>query len=176
MTKEIIENMQVEQIIAGKERKSFKMKDLAKEILTNDEINTPYKDGSKKPYYEQKEINGEKGLKDIDGKILEQADTAPFAGYLYIKEYSQLRIDKKIKLYNVDTVYQMVAETWHEKPETPEKCKNKCWDIHHISNDGYDNRPENLIYLKRCQHKFIHPRMGFTECCKNCDISKSFYE
>jgi len=212
MTKEIIGNMKVEQIIkvkANKKTQSFtieELKELSK-IEAND-INAVYENNrfyehtgvlDIEAYYKriEKYLNTviankrekEEFLPYIDDNrlevsnfgrvkigddILKQADTAPFAGYLYIKDYNELRKYENIKLYNVDTVYQMVAETWHEKPETPENCENKCWDVHHISNDGYDNRPENLIYLKKCQHKFIHPFMKLPECCKNCDNYKKF--
>ena len=45
-------------------------------------------------------------------------------------------------------VYQLVAETWLKKPDY-----SKGWQVHHINNDGYDNRPENLIYLKAEVHR-----------------------
>ncbi len=44
-------------------------------------------------------------------------------------------------------VYQMVARTW---------LKSKIIDVHHISNDGYDNSVENLIYLERGIHNKVH--------------------
>ena len=46
-------------------------------------------------------------------------------------------------------VYRLVADAWLVRPERGR------WAVHHISNDGYDNRPENLIYLPR-PHNAIH--------------------
>ena len=46
-------------------------------------------------------------------------------------------------------VYQMVADAW-----LADKCGPEM-EIHHITNDGYDNRPENLTILKKSEHKKI---------------------
>ncbi len=48
-------------------------------------------------------------------------------------------------------VYQMVADAWF-----PDYAYGETdGQIHHITNDGYDNRPENLIILKENEHKKI---------------------
>lgn len=47
-----------------------------------------------------------------------------------------------------DTVYNFIAATFLGDP------KGKC--IHHINNNGYDNRPENLILLEAEQHSYVH--------------------
>lgn len=48
-------------------------------------------------------------------------------------------------------VYRLVAETWLEK-DCSQKEDLGRWEVHHISNDGYDNRPENLIWLRNKLH------------------------
>ena len=47
-------------------------------------------------------------------------------------------------------VYQMVAETFLEKPDSGE------YQIHHITNNGYDNSVGNLIYLTKEQHNQLN--------------------
>ena len=49
-------------------------------------------------------------------------------------------------------VYQMVADAWLEDYIYDETEGQ----IHHITNDGYDNRPENLILVSATEHKKIH--------------------
>lgn len=51
-------------------------------------------------------------------------------------------------------VYRLVAETWLECPF--EDSLN--WQVHHISNDGYDNTPDNLIWIKKDSHMVIPTR------------------
>ena len=46
-------------------------------------------------------------------------------------------------------VYRLVAETWLEEV----KDKNI---VHHINNNGYDNRVENLIWVNKEEHGLIH--------------------
>ncbi|MCI1272960.1 MAG: hypothetical protein LKG27_00805 [Clostridiaceae bacterium] len=60
----------------------------------------------------------------------------------------------KLKGYPIDEfgyIYNMVADTWLVKP----KMKAKLI-VHHINNDGYDNRPENLIFIPVTIHGTIH--------------------
>lgn len=49
-------------------------------------------------------------------------------------------------------VYQMVADAWLEDYIYDETEGH----IHHITNDGYDNRPENLILVSATEHEKIH--------------------
>lgn len=46
-------------------------------------------------------------------------------------------------------VYLIVADAWLEKAEPG-------WPVHHINNDGFDNRPENLVYVSQDVHNKIH--------------------
>jgi hypothetical protein len=66
---------------------------------------------------------------------------------LYV-EIPSIRSKKRVK------VYRLIAETW---------CENPNMDfynhVHHISNNWYDNRKENLLWVTEAQHAKIHPFM-----------------
>ena len=51
-------------------------------------------------------------------------------------------------------VYQMVADAW-----LAEEYKSGM-QVHHITKDGYDNRPENLIIVSKEDHHNIHHKNG----------------
>ena len=103
------------------------------------------------------------GRVKFNGEIQEQTDEKTSVGYLYLKNYQ--KIQKELgKTFNDEFVYEMVANVWLEKP----KNKICIYDIHHIDNDGYHNTVDNLIWLKRCEHKAIHPFMKLPDTCKNC--------
>ncbi len=55
-------------------------------------------------------------------------------------------------------VYQMVADASLADKYTKGK------EIHHITNDGYDNRPENLIILDSTTHRKINHNK-YVDCC-----------
>ena len=61
-------------------------------------------------------------------------------------------------------VYRLVAGAWLDT--------RGCFAaIHHITNAGYDNRPENLIRLSKCEHRKVHKDGGFPRQCdhhSNC--------
>lgn len=82
------------------------------------------------------------GRVKIDGIIEEQEDQSGKTGYLQLKKYPGLGM-----------IYQLVAETWLEKPIGI--CSDCILDVHHITNNGYDNGVENLIWLNRCDHSRI---------------------
>ncbi|WP_187152286.1 HNH endonuclease [Treponema endosymbiont of Eucomonympha sp.] len=48
-------------------------------------------------------------------------------------------------------MYRLVAEAWCEKPSPA------YTDVHHIANNGTDNRAENLLWVTKEQHAEIHP-------------------
>jgi hypothetical protein len=83
-------------------------------------------------------------------EIIEQWDDDKNGkGYLYIKIGRIVDYPKY--------VYRFVAETWCKKPYNPNNSAR--WCVHHISNNGYDNRPENLIWVKENDHtQKIHKR------------------
>ncbi|MBD5440838.1 MAG: HNH endonuclease [Treponema sp.] len=73
-----------------------------------------------------------------------QQDDAEKTGYL------KLNVDKKLKVDHSVKVYTLVAKAFLGKKE------GDGYDVHHIDNNGYDNRPENLILLTRAQHNAVH--------------------
>ena len=54
-------------------------------------------------------------------------------------------------------VHRLVASAWLKKPKKKYKNYNEKdeYHVHHISNDGYDNTPFNLIYLPEEIHNGI---------------------
>jgi hypothetical protein len=50
-------------------------------------------------------------------------------------------------------VYRLVAETWCDRPDP-----TVYTTVHHISNNGMDNRTSNLLWVTREQHSEIHFR------------------
>jgi tetratricopeptide (TPR) repeat protein len=76
-------------------------------------------------------------------------------GYLFVDIKSKGEIIS-------DKVYRLVAETWLDKPDLNDHplkdSKSYCYNtVHHISNNGYDNRLENLMWVTEWQHAMIHP-------------------
>ena len=51
-------------------------------------------------------------------------------------------------------IYRLVAEIWCPCPviET-----NRDWHVHHINNNGYNNRSDNLIWVTFNEHNIIDP-------------------
>jgi hypothetical protein len=67
---------------------------------------------------------------------------------------------------NPERVYRLIAETWIERPKLGEFPDLKWFyynTVHHISNNGYDNRIENLMWVTAWQHAMIHPWMDFNK-------------
>ena len=79
------------------------------------------------------------GRVKVNGTIAVQDDKKDKIGYLIIKAYPSLGM-----------VWNLVANTWLKKPTCA--CEDCIYDVHHITNNGYDNTPENLIWLKKCTH------------------------
>lgn len=83
------------------------------------------------------------GRMKIDNEIIKQwDDDANGKGWLYVKIGKIIEYPKYI--------YRFVAETWCEYPKDIGGLQ-----VHHISNNGYDNRPENLIWIKKDLHAKI---------------------
>lgn len=79
-----------------------------------------------------------KGRAKINGKFAEQIDEFGRTGYLRLKGYGDLGM-----------MWTLTAETWLEKPQ------GECLDVHHLTNDGYNNSVGNLIYIPRFLHRQI---------------------
>jgi hypothetical protein len=79
----------------------------------------------------------------IDNKIIEQWDDDEKG-----KDYLCVKIGHIIDYPKY--VYRFVAETWCKKPYEPNNSTK--WHVHHISNNGYDNRPANLLWVKENEH------------------------
>jgi len=61
--------------------------------------------------------------------------------------YLQVKINNAYKYL----VYKLVAETWCERPDP------KIYTtVHHITNNGMDNRATNLLWVTEEQHRQIH--------------------
>lgn len=73
-------------------------------------------------------------------------------GYLIIENPITKKFFKLKSKNNDDylCVYHMVADAWLVDKYEP------GMEIHHITNDGYDNRPENLILVSATEHEKIH--------------------
>ena len=152
--------------------KSYTIEELNKKILPTSKINEKYKhivniNISSEKYLENLQKNytvseneiwrkypkdenfevSNYGRVKYKNELLDFKDTKKLAGYLLLdfKNEKSLLCDK--------FVYQMVAETWLIKPD--HSRTNTIYEIHHISNDGYDNRVENLIYLTKKEHSKI---------------------
>ena len=83
------------------------------------------------------------GRVKYDNAIVQQDDTER-TGYL------KLDVEKKLNVDHSVNVYTLVAKAFLGKKE------GDGYDVHHIDNNGYDNRPENLILLTRTQHNAVH--------------------
>lgn len=179
--KENAEEVKIRHII------EYTKEELIKSIRTTKEINEKYatfdenteswilkKDLNKFPSFcmDEKDLKGELwrhylnepnikvsnlGRIKIDDKIVELVDEHVCEGYLYIKDHP---IKKK--------VYRMVAETWLVKDMEGQKDFLEPWAVHHISNDGYDNSVQNLIWLKKQLHDEIHNEAKKRELSGEC--------
>ncbi len=83
------------------------------------------------------------------GIIMKQGDKLgkEYGGYLVMKDYTR---PAEYKFDSTTCVYQLVAKAFFSR----EEFKGK--QIHHINNNGYDCRPENLILLTPEQHSKVH--------------------
>jgi hypothetical protein len=115
------------------------------------------------------EINGKVVYKNTDANLLpgEVFRTYPNPertshGHCYeVSNFGRIRLNDKILEQNNDEpgylkvhgkcVYRYVAETWCNPP-----ANTKDWEVHHITNNGYDNRPANLIWVTEEMHQKIH--------------------
>lgn len=125
---------------------------------TEQEIEEKKQEGEKRYNSEEAALPGEKwcelpnckhysistmGRVKYDDKIVLQDDTVKTC-YLKLGADNEMRVDHSVN------VYTLVAKAFLGKRE------GDGYDVHHIDNNGYDNRPENLILLTRTQHNAVH--------------------
>ena len=188
--KDLIQELKAKKFLTNEEFKTYE-NILGNKLLLTKEIDEKYKTEFSKSFENQFEnFDGEKfnsykntqmeisnfGRVRIADKIEPQTDEKTGKGYLYLENWKDLQDNNGIK-FDCEYIYEMVAEVFlNDEAFKKEKENNKkcTWDVHHINNDGYENTPENLIYLKRCQHKKVHHYMRFPESCKDCSIFKNW--
>ena len=76
----------------------------------------------------------------LNGKILPQE---PEEGHR-TKDWLQIKIPGFGKVY----VYRVIAGAWCQK-------RTSANIVHHISNNGYDNQPSNLLWVTKTEHDAI---------------------
>jgi hypothetical protein len=92
------------------------------------------------------------------------------------KDYDYLYVNIPEYCHFPILVYELVAKTYLLK-DNPDFKKYRI--IHHISNNGFDNRVVNLIYVTCEQHTSLH-NFGKRFCANNskyheCDKSCKYY-
>lgn len=88
-----------------------------------------------------------KGRVKFKGKLISQDDEARTYGYLVLDpENNYAGVSHSVH------VYRLVAYAFLGLKPGDEKQRH----VHHIDNNGYDCRPENLILLTAEQHSFVH--------------------
>ena len=159
-----------EQIINGKIKEAYSIEDLQKKLKPIKEY--PFQDTIKgklegehwRPYKNLKMIKGQYNKNHYIGKeyhnikemkvsdlgrvkvtyddnkeeILHQSDDIEI-GYLRLPKFP-----------GFGNVYRLVAETWLTKDNDKRNI------VHHIDNDGYNNKAENLIWVTAEEHAKIH--------------------
>ncbi len=78
--------------------------------------------------------------------ILVHQDDENFNGYLKMTKTTEGKDSDN----RSENIYIFVAKAFFSLEELHGKC------IHHINNNGYDCRPENLILLEKDQHSLVH--------------------
>jgi hypothetical protein len=82
-------------------------------------------------------------------------------GRIRINNIVEKQVEEKEGWFYIKTkdiyypVWRFVAEVWCEFPYDDARG----WQVHHISNDGNNNTPENLIWIKDTSHNFIPKRV-----------------
>ena len=115
-------------------------------IKVNGKICELYEEISKNPKNEEYKKRLTKSLFNI---LIKNKET--HIGYLIAKIPDAIKKNVRHEYFG-PYVYQMVADAWLEDYIYDETEGH----IHHITNDGYDNRPENLILVSATEHEKIH--------------------
>jgi hypothetical protein len=135
-------------------------------------------------------MNREKAL--LPGEIFKQHPTFPVEasnlgrikrnGEILLQQPDWTKLDAYgylwVNVPNIDDweryVYRLVAKTWCDRPDP-----NLYTTVHHISNNGMDNRVENLMWVTCEQHREIHAfgswYCGTRKENNTCDKDCKFY-
>ena len=113
-------------------------------IKVNGEICTLYEEISKNP---KKEEYKEQLTKSLFNVLIKNQEN--HIGYLLAKIPNAIKRNANHEYFG-QYVYRMVADAWLVNKN------EKRTIVHHITNDGYDNRPENLIFVSSDEHNQIH--------------------
>ncbi len=95
-----------------------------------------------------------------DKKACELLDTADKSGPINQEKFKKILAENKSVGWLVarrvgyergigEFVYNLVADAWLPPRHLGDQ-------VHHITNDGYDNRPKNLILLSAMEHYMVH--------------------
>lgn len=142
----------------------YSIKELKQKLKTQTELDQERKENKKSYVFEDtetSELEGEHWQIHPEGKyevstlgrikynniILSQADIGEKPGWLVIKDS---KAQNGTILNNSKYIYTFVAETFLGK------VTGDGYEVHHITNDGYDNSVGNLILLTKMQHNEIN--------------------
>lgn len=134
--------------------KTYKLKQNAQDLSYSFNTEDVFDEEAFKVYYRNSDLDlvievSNLGRVRINDKIAAQADkNCQKVGYLQL-EYCQ-KIKKAWDVIPENYIYQMVAKVWLGVPD------GENWVVHHITNNGYDNRVENLIWADKSLHDEIH--------------------
>jgi len=85
-------------------------------------------------------------IKSLSNEILLPKEDPPGKDYLFTEINSEFR-----KVY----VHRIVASLWLDHPDITSGL-----EVHHISNNGYDNRPCNLLWIGAEHSQIKHKRFS----------------
>jgi hypothetical protein len=170
------ENEPVKQVIftskGGRIEREFsiaeliKIEELRKELIPNSALDSAFENNSftfmpsykGEPYYK---------ITQIDNLPGENFREHPKNHKIKVSDYGRIKYnDETIKKQNIKKsdytlsvsegpVHRLVAETWQECPFKD----STGWVVHHLTNNGLDNRPSNLVWVKEDVHCEIHPEL-----------------
>lgn len=81
-------------------------------------------------------------IRTLNGEILVPREDPPGKDYLYVSVNSEFS-----KVY----VHRIVASLWLDHPSDTHGLQ-----VHHITNNGYDNRPGNLVWIGKEHSQIKH--------------------
>jgi hypothetical protein len=116
------------------------------------------------PDYMNIQVSNFGRIKNDNNEILEQYD--PDEDNIWKCGYLWVRIKGTRKPEIKKLVYELVAKTWLKKPANDWDPSDNAYNyntVHHITNNGYDNRVENLMWVTKWQHKMIHTNIKIND-------------